>query len=151
MTTHNLNVPESLNATNHILKATLLLAHIVAPLGIVIVVAEVNVSVVNVPVAAVALLNATLTGSVALGVAPAADSIDIVSAPHVLLVEILRFPIKPAFLSSSIASSTLLGCGKIAYHQESVSVPAFICAVVAAENPPTAAASITAFIASQLA
>jgi len=40
-TTHNLNVPQSLNHTNRNLKATALVAHIVAVLGITIVVAEV--------------------------------------------------------------------------------------------------------------
>ena len=65
--THSLKVPQSLNPTNHNLNATQLLAHIVAVLGIVIVVADVSVNTVKSPVQAVAFLNATFIGSVALG------------------------------------------------------------------------------------
>lgn len=67
MITHSLKVPQSLNQTSHNLNATPLLAPIVAPFGMVIVVADVSVNTVKSPVQAVALLNATLIGSVALG------------------------------------------------------------------------------------
>lgn len=79
-TTHSLNVPQSLNQTSHNLNATLLLAHIVAVLGIVMLVADVNVRTVKSPVPSVLFLNATFMGSVALGSVQAKVFRDIVSA-----------------------------------------------------------------------
>lgn len=158
--THNLNVHQSLNQTNRNLKATLLLAHIVAVLGIVIEVAAVNVNTVTSPVPAVAFLNAILTGSVALGSTPAWVLIAIVSALHALEVDIVRLANNEYGLSSLTISNTWLGWIVYGSALPLMSVHALACAnvgntthhlLVVLATGLVQAVSIAVFIASQLA